>query len=193
VVVRIGVFGGTFDPIHTGHVVAAVSARHALDLSEVLVVPAGDPWQKAGAVRTSATDRLAVVAAAIEGVEGLRLCALEVERSGPSYTVDTLRALAGTDRELVLVLGADAVRGIASWSRSDEIRELATIAVVQRAGDSVAMPPGPGWHTARVEIPRLDISSTDLRDRLARGAPVDGLMPPAAIRVVRERRLYTAR
>ncbi len=192
VAVRVGVFGGTFDPIHTGHIVAASSARHALGLAEVLVIPAGDPWQKSGAVHACAADRLALAAAAIEGIDGLRLCSLEVERAGPTYTADTLEALAEPERELVLILGADAVRGLGSWSRADEIKHRAVIAVVHREGDSEALPPGPGWRCERVEIPRLDISSTDVRTRLARGEPVDGLMPPAAIHVVRERRLYTA-
>ena len=193
VTVRIGVFGGTFDPPHNGHLVAALGARHGLGLREVLVVPAGEPWQKAGAVAAGAGDRYALVEAAIDGVDGLRVCSLEVDRDGPTYTADTLAALAAPDAELVLVLGADAVRGLGSWMRVDEIRARASLAIVDRDGDAVAEPPGDGWRAEHVTIPRLEISSRDLRERLARGEPVDGMMPPAVIRMVRERGLYTRR
>jgi len=191
-VARIGVFGGTFDPVHNGHLVAAVAVRHALALDEVVVVPAGDPWQKHGAVVASAADRLAMLDAAFAGVAGTRVDRIELDRSGPTYTADTLAALAAPDRELVLALGADAARRIDTWRRVDEIAALASLAIVTRAGDDVPFaPPGAAWRYTRVTIPRLDVSSTDLRGRLARGEPVDGLMPHGAVRVVRERRLYT--
>lgn len=187
---RIGIFGGTFDPVHTGHVVVATHVRAALDLDEVLVVVAGDPWQKRGDVVASAADRYALVEAAFAEVEGVTPSPVELTRPGPTYTADTLAALAGPDRRLHLVVGADVVRRLDSWVRLEVVRELATLVVVGRAGDDRPAPPGPGWSVVPVEIPRLDISSTDLRARIARGAPIDGLVPPAVVREIRARRLY---
>ncbi len=190
---RIGLFGGTFDPVHVGHVVAAVDTRAALDLDRVLMVVAGDPWQKRDRVVAGATDRLALVEAAVADIEGVEACALEVERDGPSVTADTLEALAAPDRELFLVLGTDAVSNMPTWRRLEETRHLATLAIVERGGVGGVGPPGDGWQVEHVKIPQLDIASTDLRDRLGAGRPIDGLVPPAAVRVIRERGLYTDR
>src|ERR1044072_6062011 len=104
---RIGVFGGTFDPIHVAHVVSAVEARRVLSLDRVVLVPAGDPWQKRGSVTASAADRLAMVEAAVEGIAGLDVSAIEVTHDGPSYTYRTLEAMAAPGRELFLIVGAD--------------------------------------------------------------------------------------
>lgn len=187
---RVGVFGGTFDPIHVAHVVAAVEARRALGLDRVLLVPAGDPWQKRGQVAAGAIDRLAMVEAAVEGTEGLEVCRLEVERSGPSYTADTLEALSGPARELFLIVGADVAATMHTWAGVERIPDLATLVVVDRAGAAGGdVPPGP-WRIEHVSIPHLDISSTDLRARAARGRPVDGLVPPGVVRIIRERNLY---
>lgn len=188
---RIGVFGGTFDPVHVGHVIAAAEARSTLHLDRVLFVVAGDPWQKRGRVAASAPDRLALVEAAVGGIDGLEASAIEVERTGPSVTADTLEALGAAENELFLMLGADAVANMGTWKRLDDTRDLATVVVIERAGDAHAEPPGSGWRFVRVSIPRLDITSTDLRSRLAGGRPVDGLIPPAALREIRERGLYT--
>jgi nicotinate-nucleotide adenylyltransferase len=187
----LGVFGGTFDPVHVGHVVVAAETRAALDLDRVLLVVAGDPWQKRGLVVASARHRLMLVEAAVEDVEGVEASAIEIEREGPSVTADTLEALAGPRRELFLVLGADAVANMPTWRRLEETRDLATVVVVERAGDTHAEPPGPGWRVERVAIPRLDVSSTDLRERLRTGRPVDGLVPPAVVRAIRSHGLYT--
>src|SRR5205823_3902888 len=138
---------------------------------EVLMIPAGDPWQKRGAVVASAADRLAMLEAACIGIDGLRVDRREVDRAGETYTADTLCALDAPDRELMLILGADAARGLGSWQRVDEIRERAAIAVVTRASEPAGAPPGDGWRVHFVTIPRLDISSSDVRDRLARGEP----------------------
>ena len=190
---RIGLFGGTFDPVHVGHVVAAVDTHAALDLDRVLMVVAGDPWQKRDRVVAGATDRLALVEAAVADIEGVEACALEVEQDGPSVTADTLVALAAPDRELFLVLGTDAVSNMPTWRRLEETRHLATLAIVERGGVGGVGPPGDGWQVEHVKIPQLDIASTDLRDRLGAGRPIDGLVPPAAVRVIRERGLYTDR
>src|SRR6478735_5827857 len=166
---RLGVFGGTFDPVHVGHVVVATETRAQLGLDRVLLVVAGDPWQKRGRVVAHATDRLALAQTA----------------------VDALEALSAPGRELFLVLGADAVANMPTWRRLDETRHLATVVVVERAGDVHSEPPGPDWRVQRVSIPRLDVSSTDLRDRLREGRPIDGLVPPEVVREIHRRGLYT--
>lgn len=187
---KVGVFGGTFDPVHVGHVVAATEARAALHLDVVFLVVAGDPWQKRGRVVASAADRLALVEAAVKDVDGVEASAIEVERNGPSITADTLEALAAPGRELFLLLGADAVANMSTWKRLDKTRELATVVVIERAGDVYAEPPGAGWRFERLSIPRLDVSSTDLRDRVAAGRPIDGLVPPAVVSAIGDRGLY---
>jgi nicotinate-nucleotide adenylyltransferase len=188
---RLGVFGGTFDPVHAGHVVVATETRSQLGLDRVLLVVAGDPWQKRGRVVASADDRLALARCAVDGVEGVDVSAVEVERDAPSVTAETLEALAAPGRDLFLVLGADAVANMSTWRRLEETRDLATVVVVERAGDAHAEPPGAGWRVERVAIPRLDISSTDLRDRLREGRPIDGLVPPAVVHEIHRRALYT--
>jgi len=186
------VFGGTFDPVHVGHVVAACEVRTTLALDRVLLVVAGDPWQKRGRVVAPATERLALVELAIDGIDGVEASAIEVEREGASVTADTLEALQRPGRELFLLLGADAVANMGTWRRLEETRDLATVVVIERAGDIDAKPPGGGWRYERVDIPRLDVSSTDLRERLAAGRSIDGLVPPAVVRRIRSRGLYTS-
>ena len=188
---RWGVFGGTFDPVHAGHVVVATETRSQLGLDRVLLVVAGDPWQKRGRVVASASDRLALVALAVDDLDGIEASAIEIERGEASVTADTLEALTAPDRELFLVLGADAVANMGTWRRLEETRHLATVVVVERAGDVHSEPPGPGWRVERVAIPRLDISSTDLRERLRDGRPIDGQVPEAVVREIRARGLYT--
>jgi nicotinate-nucleotide adenylyltransferase len=188
---RIGVFGGTFDPVHVGHVVVATETRSQLGLDRVLLVVAGDPWQKRGRVVASAADRLALVETAVDGIDGVEASAIEIERGQPSVTADTLEALVVPGRELFLVLGADAVANMPTWRRLEETRDLATVVVVERAGDVHSEPPGPGWRVERVAIPRLDISSTELRERWGEGRPVDGLVPAEVVREIARRGLYT--
>ncbi len=168
---KLGVFGGTFDPVHVGHVVVATETRAQLGLDRVLLVVAGDPWQKRGRVVASASDRFGLATTAVQHLDGIEASAIEIERGEASVTADTLEALSAPGRELYLVLGADAVANMPTWRRLDETRHLATIVVVERAGDVHSEPPGPGWRVERVSIPRLDISSTDLRDRLRDGPP----------------------
>ncbi len=176
--------------MHVGHVVAAVDTRAALALDRVLMVVAGDPWQKQGEVMAAADDRLRLVAAAVEDVDGVEASAIEIERGEPSVTYDTLAALTTSGRELFLVLGADAVRNMPTWRKLEETRDLATLVIVERAGDAHAEAPGAGWRVERVTIPRLDIASRDLRARLASGLPIDGLVPPAVVRAIAQRGLY---
>lgn len=187
---RIGVFGGTFDPPHNGHLVVAAGARHALGLEVVLMVVANRPWQKEGSRRVSdPIDRLAMTVALCEGVDGVEPSGIELERGGPSYTADTLAALNRPDRELFLVLGRDAAAGLPTWERVDEVRESCVPVLVDRPG--VPAPPLPGgWDWQVVDVPRLDISSSDLRWRVGEGWPLHGLVPPAVAAEAAERGLY---
>ena len=188
---RIGVFGGTFDPVHVAHVVSAVEARRVLGLDRVVLVPAGDPWQKRGSVTAPGADRLAMVEAAMEGITGLEVSPIEVERQGPSYTYQTLEALSAPGRALFLIVGADVAATMHSWVGIERLPALATLVVVDRAGDGPRDASLPAeWQCERVVIPRLDVSSTDLRARAARGWPLDGLVPPGVVRVITERGLY---
>jgi nicotinate-nucleotide adenylyltransferase len=188
------VLGGTFDPVHVGHLVAAVNVRHALGLDRVLLVVANEPWQKVGSRAVSpAADRLALVEAAVGDVEGVEASSIEIDRGGISYTADTVAELAGRHpgAAIHVVVGEDVAAGLASWERVDEIREQVTLVVVTRPGDfERAMPGLDGWRTVTVEIPALEISSTDLRDRAASGRPLDYLVPPAVVHRIRERALY---
>jgi nicotinate-nucleotide adenylyltransferase len=185
----IGILGGTFDPVHNAHLAAAMAAKHQLELDQVLLVIANEPWQKNERALAPADVRYEMVARAIEDVAGLEASSIELERPGPTYTIDTVEQLQGADTQLVLILGSDVATRLNTWHRADELRELVTIAVVGR-GEGGGAPPG--WRACTVAMPRLDISSTDLRRRVAAGEPVEFLMPLPAVRLLRERGLYTA-
>jgi nicotinate-nucleotide adenylyltransferase len=189
---RLGIFGGTFDPPHVGHLAAAVNARHDLGLDRVLLVVNNVPWQKVGSrVISAAEDRLAMVEAAVDGVAGLEASRIELDAGGMSYTADTLRALAAEDpdRELFVILGTDAAAGLLTWERVEEVRDRATIVVVDRPGNP-PVPPLPGWRWTYVEVPLLEVSSTELRARAEAGRPLDFLVPPAVLACIVRRGLY---
>ena len=190
---RLGIFGGTFDPIHVGHLVAAVNVRHSLALDRVLLVVANVPWQKAGRrPLTGAEDRMAMAEAAVGDVPGVEASRLELDRGGESYTADTLEQVAAAEpgADLFLIVGRDVADDLHTWERIDVVRRLATLVVVNRPGVAPSRPEGSGWRVEEVEIPNLDVSSTDLRARAADGRPLDYLVPAGAIRCIRERRLY---
>jgi nicotinate-nucleotide adenylyltransferase len=189
---RLGIFGGTFDPVHVGHLAAASAARYELHLDEVLLVVAGDPWQKHGAVVAPAAARLEMVEAAIDGIDGLVASRIELDRPGLTYTADTVAALRAPGHELFLIVGADVAERINTWHRVEEFREDVTLAFVAREGNAPPAAPA-GWRAVQVTMPRLDVSSTDLRRRVATGAPIEFLMPQSAVRVLRAHGLYTAR
>jgi len=189
---RIGVFGGTFDPPHVGHLVAAVEARHRLNLDRVLLVVANHPWQKEGERPiTPAEHRLAMVEAAVDGVEGLQASALEIRRGGPSFTADTLAELGEKEpgAELFVILGADAALGLPTWERVEEVRNQAHLVVVNRPGCPPAAVPE-GWRATLLEMPAIDLSSTDLRHRVASGAPMTYLVPDAVAVYIEDHGLY---
>jgi nicotinate-nucleotide adenylyltransferase len=175
---RLGIFGGTFDPPHVGHLVTAVNVRHELGLDRVLLVVSNQPWQKVGTREISPPEaRLAMVDAAVADVAGLEASRIELDAGGPSYTADTLTTLLAEDpsRELFVILGADAAAGLLTWERFDEVRDRATIVVVERPG-AVTVQALDGWRWQRVEVPRLEVSSTDLRARAVDGRPLDYLV-----------------
>jgi nicotinate-nucleotide adenylyltransferase len=188
---RIGLFGGTFDPIHRGHVEVAESVWRALGLDRMLVVVANEPWQKQDRPVTPAEDRFAMVSAALAGRPGLEPSRIELDRGGPSYTVDTVRDLLEPEpeAEIVVVVGGDVVTGLDGWHQPEALRQLATLAIVDRPGVPVADPP-PGWRYVHVPVAPPDVSSTDLRARLEAGEPVHDDLPESVIRCISERGLY---
>jgi len=188
---RIGLFGGTFDPPHVGHLVTAVNVRHALSLDLVLLVVAHHPWQKEGTRRiTSSADRLAMVAAAVRGVAGIEESDVEIARGGDSYTADTLATLAERypGAEMYTIVGDDAAAGLPTWERADEVVARSHLVVVDRPGEPVELPDVTEW--IRVEVPRLEVSSTDLRARVLDGRPLRFLVPDAVLDLIAARRLY---
>ncbi len=191
---RVGVLGGTFDPIHVGHLVAAVNCRDALSLDRVILMVANEPWQKVGSRSVSpALDRLALVEACVEGVAGLEAGRMEIDRGGPSYTVDTLKELRDgfPPTDLYLIVGWDVASSLESWDRWEEIRDLACLVVVNRPG--AVSPRGledSGWRVETVEIPNLEISSTDLRERARDRRPLDYLIPAKGVELLRGRGMY---
>ena len=189
---KLGIFGGTFDPPHVGHIVAACHAGWAAALDEVVLVVARSPWQKEGTRPiTDATVRLRLVQAAIVGVDGLAVSDIELQRDGPTYSVDTVRQIQ-VERpgvEVFLIVGADAAAGLDTWHRADELRELVDVVVVNRPGHEGDGAP-PGWTAHSVEIPGLDVSGTDLRRRAAAGEPIHGLTPAAVAVMILREQLY---
>ena len=188
---RIGVFGGTFDPPHVGHLVTAVNVRHALDLDVVLLMVANVPWQKEGSRSiTPALDRLAMVEAAVADVPGLEAGRMEIDAGGPSFTADTLAALAEREpgAELFTIVGDDAAAGLTTWERYEEVVARSRMVVVDRPGEAVRLPGDVDW--IHVEVPRLEVSSTDLRARFTDGRPLDYLITEAVLDVIEERKLY---
>ena len=189
---RIGLVGGTFDPPHLGHLVVAECARVELDLDEVRLLVAGEPWMKSAV--SDAADRVALVEAAVADSPGLVCDTREVGRPGPTYTADTLAQLRAEDpdAEYFFVLGEDAAAALPQWERIADAFALATFVVVTRPGNDPpdeALLPGPIVH---LEIPQLYVSSTDLRARFARGGATRWLVPPSVDAEVRRRGLYGA-
>ncbi len=188
---RIGLFGGTFDPPHVGHLVTAVNVRYALDLDAVVLMVANSPWQKHGTRTISpAEDRLAMVEAAVADVDGLVAGDAEIRRGGSSFTADTLAALADTypDAELFTIVGDDAASGLTTWERHEEVVAHSRLVVVDRPGEPVELPAGFDW--LRVEVPRLEVSSTDLRARVLDGRPLDYLVTEPVLGIIAARNLY---
>jgi len=189
---RIGIFGGTFDPIHTAHLQLAEKVRTTLGLDCMLLVVANRPWQKEGERPvTPAEDRFAMVEAAVVGWPSLVPSRIEIDRGGPSYTVDTVRQILGDEpgAEITVVVGSDVVAGLTTWHDEAALSDLVTLAVVGRPGVAPVEPP-PGWRSVSVPAAPFDVSSTELRRRLEHGEPVEGWVPEAVIRCIHQRGLY---
>ncbi len=196
---RIGVLGGTFDPIHLGHLAIAEQARDRLELEEVCFVPAGAPWMKAGQALSSAQDRLCMVRKAVEDNPFFRVSTVELDRAGPSYTVETLRELQddyGPDARLFFILGTDAFARFGEWKDPEGILSLATLVVVDRPGETASTEEvkdrmGISGRVEHVRSIRLEISARDIRRRVAEGASIRYLVPEPVERHIYARGLYT--
>lgn len=176
--------GGTFDPIHHGHLLTAEEARWQFALDEVMFIPTGQPWMKAHQVAAPAEDRYAMTALATAGNPSFTVSRLEIDREGPTHTVDTLRVLReerGTDVELYFVTGADAVLGFREWKEPDAVLALAHVIAATRPGYDLSAHEEGGErdhpNITVMRIPALAISSTDIRERVAQGRPIRYLVP----------------
>jgi nicotinate-nucleotide adenylyltransferase len=188
---RIGLLGGTFDPIHVAHLAVAIAAKHQLGLDRVLLMVANVPWQKAQQRHVSdAAARMAMVEAACVGYPGLEPSDLEISRGGNSYTADTLEQLGGPDREIFLIIGSDLVDDLTTWNRWQEIPPLCTLAVAHRPGEVERGELAPGWRRVTIRVPALEISSTELREMASEGRPIDFLVPANVIDVIVSKNLY---
>jgi nicotinate-nucleotide adenylyltransferase len=190
--------GGTFDPVHHGHLVAASEVAHRFALDEVVFVPTGRPWQKDDRDVAPPEDRYLMTVIATASDPRFRVSRVDVDRAGPTYTVDTLRdlrdeyAAASIDAELFFITGADALTAITSWRDADEVFALAHLVGVTRPGHALLDPGLPEGSVSLVEVPALAISSTDCRARVAAGAPIRYLVPSGVVEYVAKRGLYRA-
>ncbi len=195
---RFGLLGGTFDPPHAAHLALAEAARTSLNLDRVVFVPAGDPWRKTARAVTSASARLEMTRALIKGISWAEASTIEVERSGPSYTAETVEVLAHTQGGAWwVILGADALVDLEHWYEPERIVTAARLAVAARPGTAVAAPAGLRTRVPnideridRIEMAEVDLSSTALRTRLRAGEPVEDVVPARVLDVIRRRGLY---
>jgi nicotinate-nucleotide adenylyltransferase len=187
---RVGVMGGTFDPIHHGHLVAASEVAQWFDLDEVVFVPTGEPWQKAGVSPSEHRYLMTVIATASN--PRFTVSRVDIDRSGPTYTIDTLRDLKARrpDAELYFITGADAIAQILSWRDHDELWDLAHFVAVSRPGHVLSTDGLPSEDVSQLEIPALAISSTDCRDRVRQGHPVWYLVPDGVVQYIAKHHLY---
>ncbi|MFJ3215225.1 nicotinate-nucleotide adenylyltransferase [Kitasatospora sp. NPDC086801] len=189
---RLGVMGGTFDPIHHGHLVAASEVASAFHLDEVIFVPTGQPWQKSDRHVTPAEDRYLMTVIATAENPQFSVSRIDIDREGPTYTVDTLRDLRAEhpDADLFFITGADALAQILSWRDSEELFSLAHFIGCTRPGHILSDAGLPVGGVSLVEVPALAISSTDCRNRVAKGEPVWYLVPDGVVRYIDKRALY---
>ncbi|MFM5904410.1 MAG: nicotinate-nucleotide adenylyltransferase [Microbacteriaceae bacterium] len=188
--VRIGVMGGTFDPIHHGHLVAASEVASAFSLDEVVFVPTGEPWQKPQV--TASEDRYLMTVIATASNPRFKASRVDIDRQGPTFTIDTLRDLRGLypEAELFFITGADAIAQILSWRDVDQIWELAHFVAVTRPGHRLELPQHPQGAISTLEIPALSISSTNIRERVGQAKPVWYLVPDGVVQYIGKHRLY---
>ena len=199
---KLGVLGGTFDPIHLGHMAAAEAARDALSLDRILFIPAGDPWLKAGTAITDGAHRLAMVRAAIAGHDACEASIVELDRAGPTYTEDTLEELQeayGPEAELHFILGADALRDLERWHAPAEVLARCTLVVMGRPAQGGLeldvldrILPGASARALAVDLD-VEVSATEIRRRAAAGESLAGLVPVGVERYIVEHGLYKER
>jgi len=199
---NIGVMGGTFDPIHLGHLLIAEEARNRMNLAEILFVPAGLPWLKTDRTILAAEHRVEMVRLAIADKPYFRLSTVEVERAGSSYTVDTMADLQGqigAEDELFLILGWDSLAELPEWQEPSRLITMCRLLVVPRPGYSrpklkslEAGIPGISQRVMLLDKPEIDISASNIRDRLAKGLSVHHLVPKPVNEYIKEHRLYCA-
>lgn len=187
---RIGVMGGTFDPIHHGHLVAASEVAHSYGLDEVVFVPTGQPWQKSQVSEGEHRYLMTVVATAAN--PQFTVSRVDIERTGPTYTIDTLRDLKRQrpESDLFFITGADAIAQILSWKDHAELFSLAHFVAVSRPGHTLNISGLPEEHVSLLEVPALAISSTDCRSRVSRGHPVWYLVPDGVVQYITKYHLY---
>ena len=198
---RVGVFGGTFDPIHNAHLAIATEAKKRMQLDEVLFIPAGQPWMKSDRIIAPAEDRLAMVQLAIQRRIYYRVSSLELENEGPSYTVETLRTLRqrmGRNTEFFLIIGCDSLGQFYRWKEPIEILKLATLVAAPRPGcprpdmkEIEKQVPFISGRTVLLDKPEIDLSSTDIRERIARGESINDVVPAAVVDYIKEHHLYS--
>jgi len=187
---RIGVMGGTFDPIHNGHLVAASEVASALSLEEVLFVPTGKPWQKQEV--SSAEDRYLMTVVATASNPQFKVSRVDIDRPGITYTVDTLTELKEQfpDADLFFISGADAIAQIIAWKDVDAVWDLAHFVAVSRPGHKLKLPKAPNGAISELEVPALSISSTDVRKRVGEGKPIWYLVPDGVVQYISKHHLY---
>ena len=188
--IRLGVLGGTFDPIHNGHLFAANEVAALLNLDQVIFVPTAESWQKAEF--SDAKLRLKMTQLGIRGNKKFKISSVDIKRGGATYTVDTLADLQKKypDAQLVFILGADAVAGMDSWKNAEQLGELAEFAAISRPGYSFEQPKSLKAPVLRLEIPALAISASEIRERVKANKPIEYLVPPAVAKFILKHRLY---
>ncbi|MFD9245546.1 nicotinate-nucleotide adenylyltransferase [Streptomyces sp. NPDC059556] len=189
---RLGVMGGTFDPIHHGHLVAASEVAALFHLDEVVFVPTGQPWQKSERAVSPAEDRYLMTVIATASNPQFSVSRIDIDRGGATYTIDTLRDLRSlnSDADLFFITGADALSQILTWRDAEELFSLAHFIGVTRPGHDLTDDGLPKGGVSLVEVPALAISSTDCRARVAQGDPVWYLVPDGVVRYIDKRQLY---
>jgi len=182
---RIGLLGGTFDPIHNGHIAITKTAIQQLKLDKLLLIPAGNPWQKSEF--TDSKHRLEMVKKAGNDLEKVEVSDIEVNKTGPTYTFETLQELHKKypNSELILILGSDAVAGFDTWKEPNLVKTLARIYVVQRAGDFTQ-----DWHFDRIHMPPIKISSTEIREKVKNNESISELVPKLVNEYISANGLY---
>jgi nicotinate-nucleotide adenylyltransferase len=189
----VGLFGGSFDPVHNAHLALARAALQSLQLDELRWIPAGQPWQKSGSVMTAAVHREAMVRLAAAGEPRFVVDRIEIERSGPSYTIDTVREFmaAHPHSDLMLILGNDQYTRFHTWDGWRELLGLVTLAVANRPGTRVSAQAEVLAHAHRsVPLPMLDVSSSGVRQAVAAGADISKLVPPQVASYIETHGLY---